>query len=84
MGITGAPWRTLRTTNHIENLNDSIAHYTRNVKRWRDGQMTLRWIAPQRGQERLPRSALPARYEEPIGALDERIAQDQTIGLKAA
>ena len=22
-----------------------IAHYTRNVKRWRDGEMVLRWIA---------------------------------------
>ena len=26
-------------------LNGSIAHYSRNVKRWRDGQMTLRWVA---------------------------------------
>ena len=28
----------------IENLNGLIAHYTRNVKRWRDGEMVLRWI----------------------------------------
>ena len=33
-----------RTTNPIENLNGLIAHYTRNVKRWRDGAMVLRWI----------------------------------------
>ena len=45
LGMTGALYRTLRTTNPIENLNGSIAHYTRNVKRWKDGQMTLRWIA---------------------------------------
>lgn len=45
LGITGALYRTLRTTNPIENLNGSIARYTRNVKRWRDGQMTLRWIS---------------------------------------
>ena len=45
LGITGALYRTLRTTNPIENLNGSIAHYTRNVKRWKDGQMTLRWVA---------------------------------------
>jgi Cys-tRNA synthase (O-phospho-L-seryl-tRNA:Cys-tRNA synthase) len=44
-GITGALYRTLRTTNPIENLTGSIAHFTRNVKRWKDGQMTLRWIA---------------------------------------
>jgi len=45
LGITGALYRTLRTTNPIENLNGSIAHFARNVKRWKDGQMTLRWVA---------------------------------------
>ena len=45
LGITGALQRTLRTTNPIENLNCSVAHYCRNVKRWRDGQMVLRWVA---------------------------------------
>lgn len=45
LGITGALYRTLRTTNPIENLNGSVAHYTRNVKRWKDGLMTMRWIA---------------------------------------
>ena len=45
LGITGAMYRTLRTTNPIENLNGSIAHFARNVKRWKDGQMTLRWVA---------------------------------------
>ena len=45
MGLTGALYRTLRTTNPIENLNGSIAHYTRNVKRWKDGRMTMRWVA---------------------------------------
>ena len=45
LGISGALYRTLRTTNPIENLNGSIAHFTRNVKRWKDGQMTLRWVA---------------------------------------
>ena len=45
LGITGALYRTLRTTNPIENLNGSIAHYTRNVRRWRDGEMVQRWVA---------------------------------------
>jgi len=40
LGITGALYRTLRTTNPIENLNGSIVHFTRNVKRWKDGQMS--------------------------------------------
>lgn len=44
LGIDDALYRTFRTTNPIENLNGLIAHYTRNVKRWRDGQMVLRWV----------------------------------------
>ena len=43
--ITGALYRTLRTTNPIENLNGSVAHYSRNVRRWKDASMILRWVA---------------------------------------
>ena len=46
LGLTGALQRTtLRTTNIIENLNGSVERYTRNVKRWRGGQMIQRWVA---------------------------------------
>jgi len=45
LGVTGALYRTLRTTNPIENLNGSIAHYSRNVRRWKDASMILRWVA---------------------------------------
>jgi putative transposase len=45
LGVTGQLYRTLRTSNPIENLNGLIANYTRNVKRWKDGAMTLRWVA---------------------------------------
>jgi transposase-like protein len=45
LGITGALYRTLRTTNPIENLNGLVAHYTRNVKRFTDGEMVQRWVA---------------------------------------
>jgi putative transposase len=45
LGITGALYRTLRTTNPIENLNGSIVRYTRNVKRWKNASMALRWVA---------------------------------------
>ena len=45
LGVTGALYRTLRTTNPIENLNGSIAHYARNVRRWKDASMILRWVA---------------------------------------
>ena len=43
LGATGALYRTLRTTNPIENLNGSLENYTRNVKRWRGGSMIQRW-----------------------------------------
>jgi transposase-like protein len=44
LGINGALYKTLRSTNPIENLNGLLAHYTRNVKRWKDGHMVLRWV----------------------------------------
>jgi transposase-like protein len=45
LGLSGALYRTLRATNPIENLNGLVAQYTHHVKRWKDGAMTLRWIA---------------------------------------
>ena len=44
LGITGALWKTLRSTNPIENLNGGVAKFTRNVRRWRNGSMILRWV----------------------------------------
>ncbi len=45
LGVSGALYRTLRSTNAIENLNGLVGHFTRNVRRWRDGRMLVRWIA---------------------------------------
>lgn len=45
LGVTGALYRTLRSTNVIENLNRLVGHFTRNVRRWRDGAMLVRWMA---------------------------------------
>ena len=44
LGIGGALYKTLRSTNPIENLNGSVADYTKNVKRWRGKGMILRWV----------------------------------------
>ena len=57
-GLPAALERTLSTTNPIENLNGAIRRVTRNVKRWRDGNMIRRWTAAaileaQRGFRRL-------------------------------
>jgi len=43
LGVHGALYRTLRSTNVIENLQGSIGDLTRRVKRWRSGSMALRW-----------------------------------------
>src|SRR5438132_14336631 len=32
------------TTNCIENLIGTLRHVTRNIRRWRDGDMRRRWI----------------------------------------
>jgi len=45
LGATGALYRTLRSTNAIENLNGLVGHFVRNVHRWRNGRMLVRWIA---------------------------------------
>ncbi len=37
--------RTLRSTNCIESMIEICRDHAANVKRWRDGQMVLRWIA---------------------------------------
>ena len=44
LGVSDALYRTLRTTNPIENLNGSVARFIRNVKRWRGGSMIERWV----------------------------------------
>jgi hypothetical protein len=37
--------RSLATTNAAESLISRTRHVKRNVKRWRGGQMMLRWVA---------------------------------------
>jgi len=37
--------RTLRSTNAIESMIEMCRDHSSNVKRWRDGQMALRWCA---------------------------------------
>ncbi|MBX3026885.1 IS256 family transposase [bacterium] len=45
LGVSGALYRTLRSANAIENLNGLVGRFIRNVRRWRDGHMLVRWIA---------------------------------------
>ncbi len=43
--VTGTLLKTVATTNPVESTVDIIRHHARNVKRWRDGDMRLRWAA---------------------------------------
>jgi len=45
LGVSGALKRTLCSTNPIESMFDTVRHTQRNVKRWRNGDMRLRWTA---------------------------------------
>ena len=45
LGITGALAKTLTTSNPIESMISIARTTNRNVTRWRDGQMVLRWTA---------------------------------------
>lgn len=45
LGIEGPLYRSLRSTNAIENLQGSIKALARHVKRWRGGAMAIRWCA---------------------------------------
>lgn len=45
LGIDGALLKTLMSTNPIESMISTARTTTRNVKRWRDGEMRLRWCA---------------------------------------
>jgi transposase-like protein len=45
LGLPPALCRTFRTSNAIENMNGTLRRITRNVKRWRGGEMIRRWVA---------------------------------------
>jgi len=45
LGLPPTLARTLRSTNCVESMIEICRDHSRNVKRWRDGQMALRWCA---------------------------------------
>jgi putative transposase len=52
LGVPPTLARTLRSTNSIESMIEICRDHAANVKRWRDGQMVLRWIAAGMGEAR--------------------------------
>ena len=80
LGVPPTLARTLRSTNCIESMISVGREHAGNVKRWRDGQMALRWCAAGmveagkqfrrvNGHLHLPtlRSALERQTAEPVG-----------------
>jgi transposase-like protein len=45
LGVSPTLARTLRSTNAVESMISVCREHSANVKRWRDGQMALRWCA---------------------------------------
>ena len=45
LGIDGTLLKTVFSTNPVESMIEIIREHSSNVKRWRDGEMTLRWAA---------------------------------------
>jgi putative transposase len=80
LGVPPTLARTLRSTNCIESMISVCREHAANVKRWRDGQMALRWCAAGmveagkqfrrvNGHLHLPslRATLEREFAEPVG-----------------
>ncbi len=79
LGVTGALLKTVMSTNPVESMIDIVREHARNVKRWRDGDMRLRWAAAGmlaastqfrrvKGYRQLPKLAAALRHA--VGADD--------------
>jgi putative transposase len=75
LGVPPTLARTLRSTNAIESMIAICRDHAANVKRWRDGQMVLRWIAAGMGEAAKQFRRVNGHLHLP--AL--RVALDQTI-----
>ncbi len=84
LGVAPTLARTLRSTNAIESMISICRTHSANVKRWRDGQMALRWCAVdmveagkqfRRVNGRLHLAKLPAEITGTVGA----IVQDEEV-----
>lgn len=86
LSVDEALYRTFRTTNPIENLNGLIAHYTRNVKRWRDGQMVLRWVGTALHEAGRGFRAVRGYRDmkQLVSALAQRVRSDVAVQSKVA
>ena len=82
--------RTLRSTNAIESMIGICREHAKNVKRWRDGQMALRWCAAgmveagkqfRRVNGHLHLPALRAALEREVAETVRPTCNDQTVSV---
>lgn len=77
LGIHGALYKALRSTNPLENLNGTVGYHTRNVKRWRNGLLIQRWVAMalSKAEKKFRRIRGCGEMKRQIVALDEHRRQ---------
>ena len=90
LGVPPALARTLHSTNPVEPMTEICREHAKNVKRWRDGTMALRWCAAGmleaghqfrrvNGHLHLPklRAALEAHFTKNVTAVSQN--EDQKV-----
>ena len=75
--------RTLRSTNAIESMIGICREHAKNVKRWRDGQMALRWCAAGmvEASKQFRRVNGHLHLPAPRAALERHVAE-RTVGAE--
>jgi putative transposase len=90
LGVPPTLARTLRSTNAIESMISICRDSSRNVKRWRDGQMALRWCAAgmieagkqfRRVNGHLHLAALRAALERDVTETVGAVVQDDLVNV---
>jgi putative transposase len=86
LGMGGALYRKLRSTNAIENLNGGIVMYSRNVRRWQGGSMVVRWVSAAivEAEKKFRRVQGWRDIEKLVRALDLFEAQQQATAERVA
>ena len=86
LGIAGRLTVKLRSTNAIENLNSSIASYSRHVKRWQGGQMVVRWVSASivEAEKKFRRVQGWKEIETLVRTLDALHPQEEAIAERVA
>ena len=80
LGLPHTLTRSFSTTNPIENMNERFRQIARRVKRWRGGEMILRWVGAgvweaERGFRRLKGAADMPKLIAALAARGQRLSE---------